>query len=257
MKIVILAGGFGTRLSEYTDLIPKPMVSIGGKPIIFRIMSHYANFGFTDFIIALGYKGDVIKEYFSNFYTLNSDFTVNLKSGKVSSIDSIPLDWNVSLIDTGQSTMTGGRLLRLKPFLDDDFMLTYGDGLSDVHIPSLIKHHYQGSYLATVTAVRPVARFGELLMRDNIVTAFSEKPQVGQGWINGGYFIFSPKIFSYIDCDSTLLEREPLENLASDNQLSAYRHNGFWQCMDSKRDKDYLEHLHSIGGLKWTDPLNF
>ena len=147
MKVVILAGGFGTRLSEYTDLIPKPMVSVGGKPIIFRIMSHYANFGYTDFIIALGYKGDVIKEYFSNFHTLNSDFTVNLKSGKVSSIDTFPLDWNVSLIDTGQNTMTGGRLLRLKPFLQEDFMLTYGDGLSDVHIPSLINHHYNGGHL--------------------------------------------------------------------------------------------------------------
>ena len=232
------------------------MVSVGGKPIIFRIMSHYANFGYTDFIIALGYKGDVIKEYFSNFNTLNSDFTVNLKSGKVSSIDTFPLDWNVSLIDTGQNTMTGGRLLRLKPFLQEDFMLTYGDGLSDVHIPSLINHHYNGGHLATVTAVRPVARFGELVIRENTVTSFSEKPQVGQGWINGGYFIFNPKIFSYIDNDSSLLEREPLENLASDNQLSAYRHDGFWQCMDSKRDKDYLEQLYSNGSLAWTDPLN-
>ncbi len=254
MKVVILAGGFGTRLSEYTDLIPKPMVNIGGKPIIFRIMCHYASFGFTDFVIALGYKGDVIRDYFANFYTINSDFTVNLKSGKFSSISSKPLDWNVSLIDTGLNTMTGGRLLRLKPFLDDDFMLTYGDGLSDVHIPSLLKQHYGGRFLATVTAVRPVARFGELLIRDNIVSSFSEKPQVGQGWINGGFFVFNPKIFSYIDNDSSLLEREPLENLALDQQLGAYRHNGFWQCMDSKRDKDYLEQLYTNGALQWTEP---
>ena len=257
MKVVILAGGFGTRLSEYTDLIPKPMVTIGGKPILFHIMSHYANFGYRDFIIALGYKGDVIKEYFSNFHTLNSDFTVNLKSGSVSSIGSFPLDWNVTLIDTGQNTMTGGRLLRLKSFLQEDFMLTYGDGLSDVHIPSLVNHHYQGSYLATVTAVRPVARFGELVLHDNLVSSFSEKPQVGQGWINGGFFIFSPEIFNYIDNDSTLLEREPMERLVIDNQLNAYCHNGFWQCMDSKRDKDYLEDLYSNGVLKWTEPLNF
>ena len=179
MKVVILAGGFGTRLSEYTDLIPKPMVTIGGKPILFHIMSHYANFGYRDFIIALGYKGDVIKEYFSNFHTLNSDFTVNLKSGSVSSIGSFPLDWNVTLIDTGQNTMTGGRLLRLKSFLQEDFMLTYGDGLSDVHIPSLVNHHYQGSYLATVTAVRPVARFGELVLRDNLVIILFRKTS---GW---------------------------------------------------------------------------
>ena len=176
MKVVILAGGFGTRLSEYTDLIPKPMVTIGGKPILFHIMSHYANFGYRDFIIALGYKGDVIKEYFSNFHTLNSDFTVNLMSGSVSSFGSFPLDWNVTLIDTGQNTMTGGRLLRLKSFLQEDFMLTYGDGLSDVHI-SLVNHHYQGSYLATVTAVRPVAVL-EVVLRDNLVSSFPKT----SGW---------------------------------------------------------------------------
>jgi len=253
MKTVILAGGFGTRLSEYTKLIPKPMVEIGGKPILWHIMNHYAHYGYKDFIIALGYKGEVIKNYFLQYYAQNNDFTIDLSTGKVRYIQEHTQDWRVSLVDTGAASMTGGRILRLKDIIgDEDFMVTYGDAVSDVNIAQLVEKYRQSKKLAVVTAVHPTARFGEIQIDDeDFVRSFKEKPQVNQGWINGGFFVLSPRVFDYIDNDLTTFEREPLERLAAEGQLKSYRHEGFWQCMDTVRDRDLLNQMWNEGNAPW------
>ncbi|MCM1030277.1 MAG: glucose-1-phosphate cytidylyltransferase [Oscillibacter sp.] len=253
MKVVILAGGFGTRLSEYTKLVPKPMVEIGNKPILWHIMNHYARFGYKEFIIALGYKGEVIKNYFLQYYALNNDFTMDLSDGQIRYINERPLDWKVSLVDTGSNSMTGGRILRLKELVgEEDFMVTYGDAVSDVNIGKLVEAYKASGRLAMVTAVHPTARFGELQIDDDLyVREFKEKPQINQGWINGGFFVLSPKVFDYIRDDSTVFEREPLEQLASDGELKTYLHEGFWQCMDTARDRDYLNKLWDEGNAPW------
>ena len=220
MKIVILAGGFGTRLSEYTKTIPKPMVKINGKPIILYIMEHYAKYGYKNFYIALGYKGYEIKKYFKN---------------KI-------FDWKINLIDTGKNTMTGGRLKKLKKHLGKEtFMMTYGDGLSDVNIKKLLNFHKKNKKLVTLTAVRPPARFGVIKIKNNLVNYFKEKSALDEGWINGGFFVLEPKFLNLIKNDKSYLEREPLENVCKKKQLAAYKHEGFWQCMDTKRDKEKLE----------------
>ena len=253
MKTVILAGGFGTRLSEYTKLIPKPMVEIGGKPILWHIMNHYAHYGYKDFVIALGYKGEVIKNYFLQYYAQNNDFTIDLSTGKVSYIQEHAQDWRVSLIDTGAASLTGGRILRLKDFIgDEDFMVTYGDAVSDVNIARLVETYHQSKALAVVTAVHPTARFGEIQIDENdYVRSFKEKPQVNQGWINGGFFVLNPSVFDYIDNDLTTFEREPLERLAAEGQLKTYRHEGFWQCMDTVRDRELLNQMWDEGNAPW------
>ena len=254
MKIIILAGGFGTRLSEYTDTIPKPMVTIGGKPIIFHIMNHYAKFGFKEFYIALGYKSEIIKDYFLNYRTLNSDFTIDLGTGDITHHNFDNLDWKITLVNTGENTMTGGRVKRIQNFIGNETcMLTYGDGVSDVNIKELLNFHKTHKKLVTVTAVRPHARFGELeITENNLVETFKEKPQINNGWINGGFFVLEPEFFSYIEGDNTFLEKEPLEIAAQKKQLIAYKHFGFWQCMDTKRDRDSLEEsfINKIGPWK-------
>ena len=253
MKTIILPGGSGTRLSEYTKLIPKPMVEIGGKPIIWHIMNHYARFGYKDFVVALGYKGEVIKNYFLQYYAQNNDFTIDLSNGAVSYINEHTRDWRVTLVDTGAGSMTGGRVLRLKDTIgNEDFMLTYGDAVSNVDISKLVQRYKEAGKLAMVTAVHPTARFGELQVdEDDFVRSFKEKPQVNQGWINGGFFVLSPKVFDYIENDLTTFEAEPLERLAAEGQLKTYRHEGFWQCMDTVRDRDMLNKMWDEGNAPW------
>jgi len=252
MKVIILAGGFGTRLSEYTEIIPKPMIPIGGKPILWHIMHRYAHCGHKDFYIALGYKAEAIKEYFLTFNTINSDFSLDLSTGKVKAYNNKVLDWNVTLVDTGQDSMTGGRVKRLQSYIGDEpFMLTYGDGVADIDINALINFHKNHGKIVTVTAVHPVARFGELEIDGDCVKSFQEKPQVTRGWINGGFFICQPKFFDLIKDDATVLEQDPLENAAQNGELMAYKHEGFWQCMDTKRDKDLLEELWQQKQAPW------
>ncbi len=252
MKVIILAGGFGTRLSEYTQSIPKPMVTIGGKPILWHIMKTYAKYGYTDFHLALGYKAELIKDYFLNYRSLNSDFTIDLESGNLSVHQNDNVNWKVTLVDTGLNSMTGGRVKRMKDFIDNEtFLLTYGDGLSDIDIAALVDFHKSHGKMVTVSAVHPGARFGELDINNNIVTSFKEKPQVTQGWINGGYFVIEPEFFDLIEGDSTILEREPLESVAKMGELMSYQHNDFWQCMDTKRDRDSLEDLWKSGDAPW------
>ena len=253
MKCVILAGGFGTRLAEETTRIPKPMVEIGGHPIIWHIMNWYSKYGYTDFVIALGYKSTVIKNYFLNYYSLNSDFEIDISSGEVKYINKKGKEWKVTLIDTGLNTMTGGRIKRLKQVIgNESFMVTYGDGLSNINIDELINFHKKSGKTATLSAVFPTARFGELQIDEtNIVKAFKEKPQLESGRINGGFFVFEPKIFDYIDDDKTILEREPMENLVSENELAAFKHNGFWQSMDTLRERQILEELWNSGKALW------
>ena len=252
MKVVILAGGFGTRLAELTGEIPKPMVPIGGKPILWHIMNHYAKFGYDDFVLALGYKADVIKNYFLNYPSLNSDFTIFMKTGNVEWHNRVEQNWKVTLVDTGLNTMTGGRLGRLRELLaNETFMLTYGDGLCDLDINSLVDSHKNNKKMVTVTTVHPGARFGELDIQENIVTSFKEKPQTTQGWINGGYFIMEPEFLDLIDSDDTVLEQKPLEVAASNGQLGAFKHEGFWQCMDSVRDRNYLQNLWDRDQAPW------
>ncbi len=244
MKVVILAGGKGTRLSEYTESIPKPMVSIGDYPIIWHIMKTYAHYGFKDFVIGLGYKSELIKDYFLKFKSLNSDFTVDLSSGNIEIHQNKSLEWKVTLVDTGLETMTGGRLKRLSNYLDGDtFMLTYGDGLSNINIKSLLEFHNNHNKMVTMTAVRPPARFGELELESNLVKSFKEKPQLNDGWINGGFFVMKKKFIDFIKDDTQMLEREPLEEITRINQLMAFKHEGFWQCMDNKRDLEKLKLL--------------
>jgi len=254
MKVVILAGGFGTRLSEYTESIPKPMIEIGGRPIIWHIMKRYAAYGFTDFVVALGYKAGVIKNYFASYHLGQNNYTVNLSSGETTFSHNGDLDWNVTLVDTGLHTMTGGRIKRLSDYLKDEtFLLTYGDGVANVDINKLIKHHHDSERLVTLTAVRPTARFGELEIDHGIVTSFQEKSQLKQGWVNGGFFVCEPKILDFIKDDTVMLEREPLELIAKENQLGAFKHEGFWQCMDSKRDRDLLQSLYDSGEQPWLE----
>ena len=244
MKTVILAGGYGTRLSEYTDNIPKPMVSIGDRPMIWHIMNLYSNYDFKDFVLALGYKSDFIKDYFTNIHKKLSNFSINLSNGELEIINGPILDWKISLIDTGLNSNTGGRIKRLEKYLSNSrFMVTYGDGLSNINIQKPLDFHNHHGKIATISAVRPSARFGELSINHDKVTSFKEKPQVEKGWINGGFMVFEPKIFDYLSGDETILEKEPLENLSKDGQLMAYKHEGFWQCLDTKRDKEYLEQL--------------
>lgn len=252
MKVVVLAGGFGTRLAEYTDLIPKPMTPIGEKPIIWHIMNHYAHYGHKDFYLALGYKAEVIKDYFLNYRSLNSDFSINTLSGEMKEYNINPIDWNVSLINTGLNTMTGGRLKRLKNFIGNEtFMLTYGDGVANVDIDRLISFHRSHGKMITMTAVRPSARFGELNIKNDFVVSFQEKPQLHDGWINGGFFVIEPNFLDLIEGDHTLLELEPLVEAVRQGQLMSYRHNGFWHCMDSKRDHETLEAMWNNGNPPW------
>jgi glucose-1-phosphate cytidylyltransferase len=253
MKTVILCGGLGTRLAEETQLRPKPMVEIGGRPILWHIMKMYEHHGFTDFTLALGYRGDFIKDYFLNYHARLSDLTVALKTGTVAYSNPTAEDWRVTLVDTGAETMTGGRLLRLKPHLHGGgtFLLTYGDGVCDVNINALLDYHRGHGRLATVTAVRPSARFGGMHIGDGQVRHFKEKPQSGEGWINGGFFAFEPGVFDYLTDDATVLERSPLETLANDGQLMAFEHSGYWQCMDTVRDRDALQALWNSGTVPW------
>ena len=252
MKVVILAGGFGTRLSEYTESIPKPMVAVGGKPILWHIMSTYAKFGYKDFYIALGYKAEVIKEYFLNYQTLNSDFIIDLSNSKIVAHQQDKIDWKVTLVDTGLNSMTGGRVKRIQDFIGDEpFLLTYGDGVADIDINALVKFHKNHGKMVTVSAVHPSARFGELDINNDVVTSFKEKPQTTQGWINGGYFVVNPDFFDLIEGDDSILEKEPLEQATQMGELMAYQHDGFWQCMDTKRDRDHLEELWVGGSAPW------
>lgn len=253
MKVILLAGGLGTRLSEYTNLVPKPMVPIGGKPILWHIMEIYARFGHKEFYIALGYKAEVIKEYFLNYRALNSDFTVDLASGAVHPHQLDSVDWKVTLVNTGDSTMTGGRVKRMQPFIGDDpFLLSYGDGVANVDLDDLLRFHKSHGKMVTVTAVRPSARFGELELDQERVCSFQEKPQLHDGWINGGFFVVEPEFFSFIPDDQSMLEREPLTRAVAMGELMAYRHEGFWHCMDSKRDHDLLEAMWSQGTTPWS-----
>jgi len=251
MKVILLAGGFGTRLAEYTDVIPKPMVPIGGKPILWHIMKAYAHFGHKDFHVALGYKAEVIKEYFLNYRALNADFSVDLASGNITPHQLDSVDWKVNLVYTGEKSMTGGRVKRMQSFIGNETcMLTYGDGVADVDLDALLAFHRSHGKMVTMTAVRPTARFGELELNGDCVSTFQEKPQLHGGWINGGFFVLEPAFFDLIDGDSTLLEREPLEQVTKAGELMAYRHSGFWHCMDSKRDHELLESIW-VKGAPW------
>ncbi len=252
MKVVLLAGGLGTRLSEETRTTPKPMVEIGGQPMLWHIMNIYAAHGFRDFLIAGGYKSEVIKEYFANYYRHNSDLFVELASGEVKSADTRAPNWRIGCIDTGQNTMTGGRLLRLRAHLQDaPFMVTYGDGVGDIDLTKLLAVHRAHGKLASVTAVHPPARFGGMDLKEDRVTSFAEKSPEHAGWINGGFFVFEPGIFDYIADDDMRLEAEPLSRLADDGQLMAFRHEGFWKPMDTLREKHELESLWQHGNAPW------
>ncbi len=252
MRVVILAGGLGTRLAEETEVKPKPMVEIGGRPILWHIMKHYAHYGFKEFFLALGYKGEVIKRYFLDYYTLNGSMTLNLSDGAVQVQKKECEDWTVNLMDTGLNTATGGRLKLLEPYLGNEtFLITYGDGVSNVNITDLLHFHKSHGKLATVTAVRPPARFGGLVLEGDLVASFTEKSQAGEGWINGGFLVLEPEIFQYLEGDSSSLEVDTLERLAADGKLAAYRHDDFWQCMDTLRDLRLLESLWQSGKPPW------
>ena len=254
MKVLILAGGMGTRLSEETNLIPKPMVEIYGKPILWHIMKIYSAHGYNDFIILLGYKGYVIKEYFANYFLHQSDVTFNMKENKMIIHEEHCEPWNVTLIDTGLHTMTGGRVKRAQKYVGDEpFMLTYGDGVSDIDIGKLVEFHKAHGKAATMTSVQPEGRFGALVFNeDGEVTSFAEKPKGDGAWINAGFFVCEPKVFDYItEGDSTIFERAPLENLAKDGELYTYHHNGFWKCMDTLRDKQQLQAMCDEGNAPW------
>ena len=253
LKVVILAGGFGTRLSEETDFKPKPMVEIGEYPILWHIMKIYSHYGFNDFIICLGYKGYMIKEYFANYFLHNSDVSIDLGQNKIEIMDSHSENWKVTLIDTGLNTMTGGRVKRVQKYIGNEtFMLTYGDGVASININKLVEFHEKHGRYATVTAVQPSGRFGSMGISDeSIVDEFIEKPAGDGGWVNGGFFVLEPQIFDYIKGDETIWEREPLETLAKEKQLVAYKHVGFWKPMDTLRDKRELERLWNNGGAPW------
>ena len=253
MKVAILAGGHGTRLAEETVIKPKPMVEIGGRPILWHIMMHYSHFGFTDFCVALGYKGEYIKKYMLDFANLHGSFRIDTTDGSVVRHNGeMRPKWNVDLVETGLKTQTGGRIKRLQPYLGDGtFMLTWGDGVSDVNLHKVLEFHRSHGRLATVTAVRPPARYGHLMFEGDRVLEFSEKPQTAEGWINGAFFVLEPEVFDYIESDDTVWEREPMETLARNQQLMAYRHDSFWQCMDTLREKHLLEQLWQSGSAPW------
>lgn len=252
MKVVILAGGMGTRISEETSVRPKPMVEIGGKPILWHIMKIYSSFGLHDFIICLGYKGYVIKEYFANYFLHMSDVTIDMSENRMEVHQNSAEPWRVTLLDTGESTMTGGRIKRVRSYLgEDDFCCTYGDGVGDVDIARLINFHKTNGTLATLTATKPPGRFGSINMSENKIINFQEKPEGDGAWINGGFFILSPKVLDYIEGDETIWERAPMERLAKEGQISAYLHEGFWQPMDTLRDKTHLEELWSSDKAPW------
>ena len=252
MKVVILAGGLGTRLSEYTVSIPKPMVTIGGRPILWHIMKTYAHYGHNNFFLALGYKAEVIKDYFLHYSNLNADFTIDLSNGAIKSHQKDEIDWKVTLVQTGVDSMTGGRVKRMKEYVGNEpFLLTYGDGVSNINIAELLKFHRSHGKMVTVSAVHPIARFGELEISKGQVKSFQEKPQTTQGWINGGYFVIEPEFFDLIRGDDIILEKGPLETAAKNGELMAYHHNGFWQCMDTKRDRDALENMWLSENPPW------
>ncbi len=253
MKVVILAGGLGTRLQEETAVKPKPMVEIGGQPMLWHIMNLYAAYGLNEFIIALGYKSEAIKNYFLNFHDFRKDLTISLRNGNVHAHSGDTEDWTVHLVDTGINTQTGGRLKRLGRWVGTEtFMMTYGDGVGDIDIKQLLAFHSRTGKLATVTAVHPPSRFGELVInRNQCVSRFEEKPQTGEGWINGGFFVLEPQVLDYISDDSMPWERDPLQRLAAEGQLSAYKHHGFWQCMDTLRDVQLLEKMWTEGTAPW------
>ena len=255
MKVVILAGGLGTRLAEETEIKPKPMVEIGDHPILWHILKHYSHYGFDEFFIALGYKGEYVKRYFLDYYTLRGSMTIKTHEGEVDMHEREMEPWTLHLMDTGQNTLTGGRVKRLQPQIGNEtFMLSYGDGVSNVDITKLLEFHKSHGRIATVTAVRPPARFGSLIFDGDLVSGFSEKPHMGEGWINGGFMVLEPGVFDYFDGDAAILETHALETLASQGQLAAYRHEGFWQCMDTLRDKRYLEDLWQSGHAPWRFP---
>ena len=252
MKAVILAGGLGSRLSEETVLKPKPLVEVGGKPIIWHIMKIYAQFGITEFVLCLGYKGYAIKEYFANYFRHNSDMVVNVGTGSLEVINRTEENWKVWMIDTGEHTLTGGRIKRVLEYVDgDEFCMTYGDGVANIDIGALLAHHRQQKKLATVTAVRMPGRFGSLDIEGEMVTDFVEKPHGDSGWINGGFFVLSPKVGKYISGDETTWEQEPMRQLAEDGEMSAYSHDGFWQPMDTIRDRESLNSLWASGNAPW------
>jgi glucose-1-phosphate cytidylyltransferase len=252
MKVVILAGGLGTRLSEETIIKPKPMVEIGGKPMLWHIMNIYAAYAFKEFVVALGYKGEMIKEYFINYHYLSRNLSVRLDTGNVTIHDGSNEDWLIHLLDTGLATQTGGRIKRAIEFIGHEpLMLTYGDGVSNINITKLLAFHRSHGKLATITAVRPTARFGQMVIDGEKVIQFEEKPQIGEGWINGGFFVLQPEVIEYIQGDQTIWEREPLERLASEGQLIAYRHDDFWHCMDTLRDTQLLEKYWAEGNAPW------
>lgn len=254
MKAVILAGGLGTRISEETHLKPKPMIEIGGKPILWHIMKIYSFYGINDFIICLGYKGYCIKEYFANYFLHMSDVTFNMADNSMQVHQQHAEPWSVTLVDTGEASMTGGRLKRVAPYLNpaEEFCFTYGDGVADVNITNVIAHHKKQNVLATMTAVQPPGRYGSLeITADNHVNRFQEKPRGDGGWINGGFFVLNPKVIDYIHGDKTIWEKEPLEKLAAEGQLTAYQHAGYWQAMDTLRDKIKLEELWQSGNAPW------
>ena len=252
MKAVILAGGLGSRISEESHLRPKPMIEIGGKPILWHIMKMYSRHGINDFVICLGYKGYMIKEYFSNYFLHMSDVTFNMKKNKMKIHHEFSEPWKVTLVNTGEQTMTGGRLKRVAPYITGEaFCLTYGDGVSDVNITELIAFHKLSGRPATVTAIQPPGRFGALLIDDGAVQSFQEKPAGDGAWINGGFFVLEPGILDYIDGDATIFEQKPLQLLAAKGQLAAYQHRGFWQAMDTLRDKNLLEELWASGNAPW------
>lgn len=252
MKVAILAGGVGSRLAEETEVKPKPMVEIGGKPMLWHIMKLYAQQGFNEFVIALGYKGEQIKKYVVDYCSLTQNLTVSLGNGQVRVHDGEHENWTIELIDTGQQTATGGRIKRLAPYLGDEtFMLTWGDGVADIDLRELLAFHRSHGKLATLTAVRPPARFGHLELHGDQISEFSEKPQTGEGWINGAFFVLEPEVMDYVGGDITQWEREPLEHLAKDGQLMAYRHYGFWQCMDTLRDWKLLQGMWDANEAPW------
>jgi glucose-1-phosphate cytidylyltransferase len=251
MKAVILAGGFGTRISEESHLKPKPMIEIGGMPILWHIMKNYSTFGVNDFVICLGYKGYMIKEFFANYYLHKSDVTIDLHKNKISITKPEAEPWTVTLVETGENTLTGGRIKRAEKYIDDTFCLTYGDGLSNVNITSLIEFHKNKKEIATLTAVQPPGKFGALLLEGDKVSEFIEKPKGDNSWINGGFFVFETEVLDKIKDGSTILEKHVLPSLAKENQINAFRHDGFWQPMDTLRDKNYLQDLWSTGNAPW------
>ena len=252
MKAVILAGGFGTRISEETQFKPKPMIEVGGMPLLWHIMKGYSTYNINDFVICCGYKGYMIKEYFANYFLHMSDVTFDIKNNKMNVHKKFGESWNVTLVDTGIDTQTGGRLKKIEEYLDDEtFCFTYGDGISDIQIDQLVRFHNDNKTIATVTAVQPSARFGALDIRENKVISFKEKPPGDGNWINGGYFVLEPSVFDYLGDNSTVWEEEPVENLTRDGQLSTYKHSGFWQSLDTLRDKNKLEELWSKGNAPW------